>query len=54
MLPRTLLHVMAGGGRPVAVQVNVALSGAVTVKLAGGSVITGLTAINKKESSNAS
>ena len=49
MLPRTLLHVMAGGGRPVAVQVNVALAGAVTIKLAGGSVITGLTAIKRDD-----
>ena len=38
---------MVGRGRPVAVHVNVALAGVVTVKLAGASVITGLTVIEK-------
>ena len=47
MLFITLLHVMVGRGRPVAVHVNVALAGVVTVKLAGASVITGLTVIEK-------
>ena len=43
----TLLHVMVGCGRPVAVHVNVALAGVVTVELAGASVITGLTVIKE-------
>ena len=38
---------MVGCGRPVAVHVNVALAGVVTVELAGASVITGLTVIKE-------